>query len=140
MIDQVAPDFVVETHCSCAGFVYFARAGAWVKVGKSGNPAQRISALQTANPHQVELLGTLGFCMGACGGGLLFGDDAERVLHRILEPVRVRGEWFADGPFVRWLARCLRPDRLGEITCAYGWGTVGMGLGFVGDWPTGGTA
>lgn len=65
------------------GFVYFLRCGEFVKVGYSRQPKKRLATLQTATPHDVELLGRLPGTMAQ-----------ERAVHRCLQHLHHRNEWF----------------------------------------------
>lgn len=67
-------------------YVYFilARDARLVKIGISDNPSYRITALQTASPLPLELLGSF---RGSIGD--------ERDVHEMLAPIRQHGEWFA---------------------------------------------
>lgn len=64
-------------------FVYFVACGEFVKIGRSACLAKRLRALQTANPHPLELLNVV---------------DAvsypEREFHERFDAIRARGEWF----------------------------------------------
>lgn len=65
-------------------FVYFMRAGDFVKIGKStGNPASRLSSLKTGCPFPIEVIATI-------PGGL----SEERGLHKKFSHIRAHGEWF----------------------------------------------
>ena len=82
-----------------AGFVYFAAAAGYYKIGRTGNPSQRYQALRLANPglsvtHQIET------------------DDMaqlERLIHDDFSECRLTGEWFAirpdDPQFAQWMKR-----------------------------------
>ena len=56
-----------------------------IKIGIADNPTRRLEALQTANPD------TLMFVMCQL---IKDARKVERALHELLEPYRVRGEWF----------------------------------------------
>lgn len=79
--------------------IYFIEAVGtdWVKIGQSGNPADRFRDLQVASPHELK------FMLVAEGSG-----REELRLHSILRFHRVRGEWFersAVAPVVRLIRR-----------------------------------
>lgn len=63
--------------------IYFITDGKFVKIGISNDVNQRLKALQTANPRQLELLYSIK------GDSLL-----EESLHGIFTNSRVKGEWF----------------------------------------------
>lgn len=64
--------------------LYFIQsATGYVKIGRAKRPSQRLRDLQTANPHQLELLGTL------VGRGY-----EEKVWHWAFCVERSKGEWF----------------------------------------------
>lgn len=67
-----------------AGFVYFLRAGDFVKIGWSQNPRKRIQSFTTGNPHKAELLGSV--------PGTL---EDEKRLHAVFGDIRHRREWFS---------------------------------------------
>ena len=54
-----------------------------VKFGVAGNPAARLSELQTGNPVRLKLIA----CADAC-------HDLERAIHYHLRDYRLVGEWF----------------------------------------------
>jgi hypothetical protein len=72
---------------SKSGFVYLIRLQKTqiYKIGKADDPERRLSGLQTANPFELNLLYS-------------FKADnvfvAERELHRVLDHIRMGGEWF----------------------------------------------
>lgn len=75
--------------------VYFLRAGDFVKIGWARDVEKRIKALQTANPHELELLGVIPGC-----------DDVERVIHQRFNALHVRGEWYrAESSLLEFVAR-----------------------------------
>jgi len=55
-----------------------------VKVGKSKNPEKRLADLQVGNSHKLVLYGVMEDV----------SQDLENMLHKILEPYRMEGEWF----------------------------------------------
>ena len=65
-------------------FIYFALSSNMVKIGFSDDPARRIRALQTGNPIQIELLGSV---PGTA--------KEERILQNRLKSYWAYGEWFA---------------------------------------------
>jgi hypothetical protein len=72
--------------------VYFVRAGAAVKIGRTANLAARLRALATASAVPLELL-------AAVPGGR----EREVREHRRWRHLRLRGEWFrADEALVRY--------------------------------------
>lgn len=64
-------------------FVYFISNGEFVKIGVASNPEKRLKQLQTANHTKLKLFA---FTEG--------GEVVEKVMHKLFEPLRVRGEWF----------------------------------------------
>lgn len=72
------------------GWVYFLKAGEFVKVGWSLAPEERVKHLQTGCPVETELLG---FVSGSM--------DDEALFHALFEPWRSKGEWFHWSPVVR---------------------------------------
>lgn len=69
--------------------IYFLRAGEYVKIGYSADPAQRVADFQTANPIDLEII--------AVHHG---SRREEAMLHRKFAAHRVRGEWFAADPVI----------------------------------------
>lgn len=69
-------------------FVYFIRAGEYVKIGKAADPEDRMRGMQTACPFHMRLVGTID-CRSD-GGAYIY----ERKLHHRFRSLRVRGEWF----------------------------------------------
>lgn len=63
--------------------VYFISNGAYVKIGVASNPKKRLKALQTGNPHKLELLRVI-----------KGGHAEEAALHAHFAHLRVNGEWF----------------------------------------------
>jgi len=59
-----------------------------VKIGISKNPAERIRQLQTGNPNRLEIAGIVEASNG-------FSD--EKLIHKKLSNMRIRGEWFDPG-------------------------------------------
>jgi len=82
------------------GAIYFAKAigTGLTKVGFATNVKERISAIKVSSPVEIDLVGHLPATR--C---------AEKALHLILAPHRVKGEWYPDA-----LASCLYCD-LGEM-------------------------
>lgn len=68
------------------GFLYFIRAGEFVKIGRTTNIDQRIASLQTGCPLNIEAA----FYFPNMG-------KLERTIHADLFHERVRGEWFVWG-------------------------------------------
>jgi len=76
------------------GFVYFIRAGTNIKIGFSSNPAGRISALQTAHPERLLLLGQFEAPF-----------SEESALHERFSALHTSGEWFrAETPLLDFIA------------------------------------
>lgn len=70
-------------------YAYFIRPvkGGPIKIGKSGQPDQRLASLGRDNPQDLVIL-------AVCGGGW----SAERVLHKHFNSERIKGEWFEASP------------------------------------------
>jgi hypothetical protein len=71
-------------------FIYFLRAGDFVKIGRSKNWRYRMAGMQVGSPYTiVPLL-------------VLIGDQREeQKLHRRFRASHFRGEWFHLGPAIR---------------------------------------
>lgn len=65
------------------GFVYFVRAGDFIKIGFAVDVQRRIASLQTGSPMPLTLLATT--------PGTL---DSERAYHKRFDELWERGEWF----------------------------------------------
>lgn len=70
-------------------FIYFLRAGEFVKIGQSKNWKQRIDQMQVGSPYTiVPLL-------------VILGDPClEKALHARFRNAHFRGEWFHVGPTI----------------------------------------
>lgn len=79
-------------------FVYFLRVGDRIKIGRSTNPGNRISALKTSVPARIEAF------------VVVRGSPAdEKRLHTFLRRFRTNGEWFkATEQVINTMLRCLR--------------------------------
>ena len=69
-------------------YVYFIRAGAFIKIGVAENPERRRDQLQTANALKLEIIETWGY------SNKELAIEDERILHQYFEGVRCEGEWF----------------------------------------------
>ena len=67
------------------GFIYVIKAGEYYKIGISRTPTLRIGALQTANPHIIEVVAIK---------NVILPNVIEKQIHKILSKHRVHGEWF----------------------------------------------
>jgi hypothetical protein len=75
---------------TCTECVYFLQsADGPVKIGRSKTPQGRARALQTGNPHQLTMLGSVVAFLGF-----------ETALHRAHAADRIQGEWFRPSPAV----------------------------------------
>jgi DNA-binding XRE family transcriptional regulator len=81
---------------SSPGVIYFARSGAYLKVGwTKSNARYRVSLLQVGNPEEIALVAT--------APGTL---AQEKAIHRALKGAKVRREWFREAaPEVQRLLR-----------------------------------
>lgn len=66
-----------------SGFLYIAKNGEFFKIGFSKNPDVRMRELQTGNPLEVKLIGTV---QGS--------RQLEKAWHVKFSKRRIRGEWF----------------------------------------------
>jgi hypothetical protein len=64
-------------------WVYFAKAGQRVKIGKANDVASRIATLQTGCPDKIEVVKTV-----------WGGTPVERIYHKQFAHLRENGEWF----------------------------------------------
>lgn len=69
--------------------MYFLRDAENVKVGITGNFKSRFSSLQIGNSRNLEVVG-----LWAVEDEGLNAPDFERLMHRLLKPYHIRGEWF----------------------------------------------
>lgn len=76
-------------------WIYFAKAGHRVKIGKAKDVASRIATLQTGCPDKIEVVRTV-----------LGGSTIERSFHKQFAHLRENGEWFRlEGDLARFLER-----------------------------------
>ncbi|TIU70598.1 MAG: GIY-YIG nuclease family protein [Mesorhizobium sp.] len=104
IIGRLPTDFMIHhRHAeNTDGWLYFVRAGDFVKIGFAKEVADRLPRLQTGSPVKLELL------MAIEGKASL-----ERDFHRKFASLRAHGEWFKlDGALSAYLDRfCLRQAR-----------------------------
>ncbi len=82
-----------EEHGAVSGWVYFVRAGRYVKIGYAKDVEGRIRSLATGNPHELELV------LKVPGSYSL-----EKDFHAEFAGQRIRAEWFAyDGDLRAYL-------------------------------------
>lgn len=99
-------------------FVYFIADGfgfdSYIKIGKSNNPLDRMTALQTANPRRLNLLVTIseGWVKRRNGPDDEYG---ETYFHEVFKSTRSSGEWFHWSPELERGIWWLR---------AFGWGRL----------------
>lgn len=82
-----------------SGYIYFAQAGEFVKIGTAKDVAKRIRELQTGCPFRVSLLQVI-------PGGA----KTERLIHSRLSHLHVRGEWYTDTPELRQTIHLLQNE------------------------------
>lgn len=68
--------------------IYVLRCGDFYKIGVSHDPAKRIRALQTANPHEIEIVVVIELAH------ILHNLPVEQSLHLHFKQYRHRNEWF----------------------------------------------
>ena len=78
-------------------YVYFIRAGEFIKIGRANDPYERMYQLQTGNPIKLELLEIRGY------PDRQSALEAEKTLHDYFEGVRTEGEWFIGQYVERYL-------------------------------------
>jgi hypothetical protein len=72
---------------------YLIRCGSFVKIGMAADIADRLRALEAANPHELDVLKVLAG-----------GRQVERSLHVRFAAYRHRGEWFRlEGELAAWI-------------------------------------
>jgi hypothetical protein len=82
-----------------AGYIYFVRMGAFVKIGFTTDVAARMKAIQTSSPEKIVLLRIE---RGAV--------ENERTFHRRFHRYRANGEWFTlQGGLATFLKDCTEP-------------------------------
>ena len=104
--NPAAPEPSVLDRFLGGSFMYVVGRGEFVKIGRSQNPAQRISSLQTANPMRLETL-------------LIVPEYVvtEQEAHRRWSSQREKGEWFSRTPeLVAWLDEVAARARVAERT------------------------
>lgn len=86
---------ILEVFPPCS--VYVIRCEQFVKIGKTTQQANRLAALQTANPFDLVTVAII---------QPDDGDELERELHKRFARYRHRGEWFRDAGWLsRWIQR-----------------------------------
>lgn len=80
------------------GHVYVAQAADGCKIGLAGDPRARVSGLNTGRADEARLV------YATDGMPYARAQAVERRAHVQLEPLRIRGEWFATSPDI---ARCV---------------------------------
>ena len=84
------------------GVVYFIKSGDKVKIGFTRDIDGRLAPLQSGNPHEMRLLGTIPAT-----------DDTEAFFHQMFAAQRVVGEWFKiAGPLDAFLSALPENARL----------------------------
>ena len=64
-------------------YIYFIKAGDFVKIGITTNPKKRLHDLQTSNPLKLDLI------------YFMPGDEnLEKILHEVFDEYKESGEWF----------------------------------------------
>lgn len=66
--------------------IYFIESGEYIKIGVADDPLDRLSALQTGNPHILRMLFYYAFEKS---------EIIEKLFHFIFSEKRIRGEWFS---------------------------------------------
>ena len=69
-------------------FLYFIKAGKFVKIGVAKDISRRIKELQTGNPHELQLIHAEWFT------DKYAALDAEKKLHAHFRDIQTVGEWF----------------------------------------------
>jgi Meiotically Up-regulated Gene 113 (MUG113) protein len=79
--------------------LYFIQAGedGPIKIGLADRPFERLASLQTANYEELRLL-----------AHVPVEPLEERFYHEVMEPYRIRGEWFRPDPVVLALVDAAR--------------------------------
>ncbi|MGN6103205.1 MAG: GIY-YIG nuclease family protein [Devosia sp.] len=88
---------------SKVGVIYFIESPAQnaVKIGFADDVYMRLKGLQTGNPDELTLLGTVPATR-----------DAELVLHRLLRPYCIRLEWYPNNHLTGYLLDALQDEVL----------------------------
>jgi hypothetical protein len=107
LFEAANPDIPPQTGKPC---VYWIKAGDAVKIGIARDPFQRLADLQIGNHETLELV-----YAADCEADGVSARDFECVLHEMLAPLHIRGEWFKDdlakqevGKRLAW-AKCKNP-------------------------------
>lgn len=86
-------------------WVYFLRAGDFVKIGYTTDLAGRLKRLQTGSPHELKLL------MLQRGS-----KETERGFHRQFRPLQAHGEWFKlEGALLDYLNKQYERQKAGGV-------------------------
>lgn len=96
-------------------FIYFLRAGEFVKIGQSRRWKSRMSGMQTGSPYTIVPLLIL-----------IADEKMEKQLHRRFKADHFRGEWFHIGPAVRAFIKenkknCVAKSARDDLSLAASW-------------------
>lgn len=96
-------------------FIYFMRAGEFIKIGHSRNWRSRMSDMQTGSPHTIVPLLVL-----------IAAESDERKLHVRFRKSRFRGEWFHSSPAIQSyikdnLSKCVAKSDLADLRIPDKW-------------------
>jgi len=101
-------------------FIYFLRAGEFVKIGQSSRWKSRMATMQTGSPYTIVPL-------------LVLIDEPglERKLHKRFRADHFRGEWFHMGPAVvayikGSLSRCVAKSAENDPRIVYKWADIAL--------------
>ena len=86
-------------------YVYFIADGEFVKIGKANDVNQRKLSLETGNPRDLVILGTI-----SCDSEVE-SYSLEKKLHHHFEPWNHRGEWFIIGPQILDFISAINPTQ-----------------------------
>lgn len=92
-VGRTPPCLPANKHC----YIYFVRAGNFIKIGRAINPEHRLADLQMTSPKRLVLL------IAVAGN-----PRDETTLHRRFRDLRVQGEWFRFGGALVWFITSLQ--------------------------------
>lgn len=82
---NISPEKIGKAGAWC--YIYFARQGAAIKIGRAVNIVNRLAQLNVGATEPIEMLAVVPA-----------HQSVETLLHRHFKPMRIRGEWFQPHP------------------------------------------
>ena len=74
--------------------VYFAECEGFVKIGSANNVPKRLSYMQSSNPFEIKIIGTIGCDCPRKTNSQNASCSREDQIQSMFQSVKIRGEWF----------------------------------------------